>query len=104
MYYQLRKLRHQNFEQHCLTLAPYIKIYSVNVKIKVLVKAIGINCFSCCTFKLKTFKLYNGGIAVRRGFSLIGSCVEDLISEITMFIFLLHIPVVRWLNHNRTET
>ena len=31
--------------------------------------------------------------AVRRGFSLIGSGVEDQISEIKIFKVLLHIPV-----------
>ena len=44
-----------------------------------------------------------GDIAVRRGFSLIGSGVEDQISEITLFKFLLHIPVTRCLNHSRKE-
>ena len=34
-------------------------------------------------------------IAVRRGFSLIGSCVEDQISEISIFKFLLHFPLDR---------
>ena len=34
-----------------------------------------------------------GDIAVRRGFSLLGSGVEDQISEITTYKFLLHIPV-----------
>ena len=38
-------------------------------------------------------------IAVRQGFSLIGSGVEDQISEITIFKFLLHIPGALCLNH-----
>ena len=42
-------------------------------------------------------------VAVRRGFSIIGSGVEDQISDITILNFLLHIPVARCLNHSRKE-
>ena len=44
-----------------------------------------------------------GNIAVRWVFSLIGSGVEEQISEITIFKYLLHIPVARCLIHSRRE-
>ena len=62
-----------------------------------------------CVFLYITFRLCNTDCiskednAVRRGFSLIGSAVDDQIFEIIIFIFLLHIPAARYLNHSRTE-
>ena len=44
-----------------------------------------------------------GDTAERRGVSLTGSSVEDQISEIIIFKFLLHIPVARCLNHSRKK-
>ena len=46
---------------------------------------------------------FTQGVCHRKGHiaSLIGSGVEDQISEITIFKFLLHIPVAGYLNHSR---
>ena len=44
-----------------------------------------------------------GDIAVRLGFSLSGSVVEDQISEITILKFLIHVPAARCLNHSREK-
>ena len=52
-----------------------------------------------CTY-ISTWK---GDILVRRGVSVIGSGVEDQISEIIIFTFLLHIPIARYMKLNRKE-